>query len=592
MLNANIPGQGRNAKTQFNNSGDDCAVGSNASAKREPLKITAIYFFAGSLWIFITDILEGIHFSADFQMIIISISKGMLYVLLSSLLIYSLTYPPIKKLLAVKDALKKSNDELEISNQSYKQLYNELDEKQALTKSLINSIPDLLFYKSTDYHYLGCNKAFEAFLGKPESEILGLTDFDLFDREIATLFRNMDIEMMKTNTPRRNDEIIPFPDARRVYFETNKSPYHDAAGNIIGIIGISRDISERKTREEKIQYLSYHDALTGVYNRAFFQESLNRLNTAENLPLSIIVGDVNGMKLFNDAFGHMEGDKVLIKIADILKQCCRQDDIVTRIGGDEFSILLPNTDSQAAKTSADKIRAACEKNNSIDSIICPDIALGFATKSNTHESFDEIIVLAEDIMYRRKLLESQSLRSSILASIKSTMFEKSNETKEHAERLATLSKKIGLAIGLSEDKIDELELAATLHDIGKISIDQNILTKEEKLSNDDWRKIKKHPEVGYRIASSCPELRHIADYILCHHERWDGLGYPQGLSGEDIPIISRIISIADAYDAITEDRSYRKSLSRENALKEIMCNAGTQFDPAIAKTFVDEVIGV
>lgn len=184
----------------------------------------------------------------------------------------------------------------------------------------------------------------------------------------------------------------------------------------------------------------------------------------------------------------------------------------------------------------------------------------------------------------------KSLRSDYLSYIKTTMFEKSNETEEHAERLAKLSKKLGEAMGLSENELDELELVAMLHDVGKISIDKNILTKAGRLSDAEWREIKKHPEVGYRIANSTSELSHIAEYILCHHEHWDGSGYPLGLSGTDIPLISRIITVVDAYDAMTQDRAYRKALPADVAVNEILSNKGTQFDPDIADIFVKNIL--
>ena len=189
-------------------------------------------------------------------------------------------------------------------------------------------------------------------------------------------------------------------------------------------------------------------------------------------------------------------------------------------------------------------------------------------------------------MYKRKLLETRSLHSSIIASIKTTLFEKSNETEAHATRLATMTKQLGQALGLSEDDLVALELFSTLHDIGKISIDREILTKPGRLTDGEWDEIKKHPEVGYRIAQASPELRPISDLILTHHEHWDGTGYPQGLSGEKIPLLARILAVVDAFDAMTEDRSYRPALSRDIAIAEIRRNAGKQFDPKITDLFL------
>lgn len=345
------------------------------------------------------------------------------------------------------------------------------------------------------------------------------------------------------------------------------------------------------SREEKVKYISYHDSVTGIYNRAYFDEALSELDRPEQLPLSVIIGDVNGMKLINDAFGHVKGDALLCEMASILKSCVREGDIVARTGGDEFSILMPRANGQAAKEVVDHIRAVCgEKLSKEYDEIYIDIALGYATKSDPAEPLDKVVRLAEELMYRRKLLEQRSPHNDYLNYIKTTMFEKSYETEEHAERLVRLSKMLGEQLGLSENELDELELVVVLHDIGKISVDKDILTKTDRLSEEDWREIKKHPEVGYRIANSTFGLTHIAEYILCHHERWDGSGYPLGLSGTKIPLISRIISVVDSYDAMTQDRGYRKALPAGEAVKEILKNKGTQFDPQIADIFVNRVL--
>jgi HD-GYP domain-containing protein (c-di-GMP phosphodiesterase class II) len=209
-----------------------------------------------------------------------------------------------------------------------------------------------------------------------------------------------------------------------------------------------------------------------------------------------------------------------------------------------------------------------------------------------NEDIEQIIKIAEDFMYKRKLLEHKSSYSVIITSIKATMFERSQDTEEHAKRLIALTKEIGMKLNLSQIELDELELLATLHDIGKVGIDDKILNKPGKMTGDEWIEMKKHPEIGYRIAMSVPELVPIAEYILSHHEHWDGNGYPQGLKGQEIPLISRVLTIVDAYDAMIQDRIYRKAMTKEAAIAEIMKNAGTQFDPNIAKIFIENVVNM
>lgn len=356
-------------------------------------------------------------------------------------------------------------------------------------------------------------------------------------------------------------------------------------------LGFSNDITDQKSIENELIYMSYHDHLTGLYNRRFFEEEMNRQNTSGRLPLSVIIADINGVKLVNDAFGHAEGDRLIFDCARLISSCCKPGYTVSRTGGDEFAILMPNTDGDTAYSILKKIQDAIKEfvGKAKNDRFTHSISLGFATRRTMNEDINHTIKTAEEYMYQRKLLEHSSSHSAIVASIKATMLEKSHETEEHAERLVKLTRAMAAQLGLPQSDQDRLELLATLHDIGKVGISDQILTKPGKLSDTEWVEMKRHPEIGYRIAVSSPELIPVAENILCHHERWDGKGYPQGISGESIPMLARLLAVADAYDAMTEDRAYRKAMPHEMAVEEIKRNAGSQFDPRIVAAFLEVV---
>lgn len=342
---------------------------------------------------------------------------------------------------------------------------------------------------------------------------------------------------------------------------------------------------KRIRSEEKIRYLSFHDSLTGLYNRAFFDEELKRLDTWRQLPLSLIMGDLNGLKLVNDVFGHHRGDELIVKVGHILRNTCRQEDIVIRWGGDEMAILLPQTDEATAEKICQRIRKACL--DAIPEPIQPSIALGTATKTDVTQDVDECLKEAENRMYKNKLAESRAARSEIIASLKKNLGSKSYETEEHTQNLQKLAVKLATALNTEECPLDELLLLAAYHDIGMIAMPESIIQKRTVLNQEEREQIRRHPEIGYRLAQGTPELLPIAEAILSHQEWWNGTGYPQGLQGEDIPLLSRIIAVVDAYDVMTTGRPYKKALSPEEALKELTEQAGEQFDPDIVKAFCE-----
>jgi len=337
--------------------------------------------------------------------------------------------------------------------------------------------------------------------------------------------------------------------------------------------------------DQKILELTYKDSLTGLYNRRYFKHELLRLDTKRQLPISIIIADINGLKIINDSLGHDKGDELLIKSANVLKNIIRKKDILAREGGDEFAILLPKTKKEEAEEIINRVKQVAKVTKA--DALTVSIALGTATKKTIEENIFDILKKADNNMYQNKLSESKSTKNKIVKSLLSTLEVKSNETKEHAVRMTTLAMTFGKKLGLSNYELNRLALLSTLHDIGKTTIPEEILKKPGKLDAKEWEIIKKHPESGYRIANSSQEFALVAEAIYAHHEQWSGNGYPRQLAGEEIPYLARIISIIDAYDVMTNERPYKKAMSKKDALKEIEDCADYQFDPVLATQFIE-----
>ena len=336
----------------------------------------------------------------------------------------------------------------------------------------------------------------------------------------------------------------------------------------------------------KIKKLSYYDSLTGLYNRRFFEIEVERLDTERQLPISIIMADLNGLKIINDSYGHKKGDQLLKKAAELLKSSLREEDILARQGGDEFVMLLPQTNKERCTKIMKRIKSKTGIKEDLGLPI--SVALGQATKLSAEENIDDTIKKADDQMYKNKLSESKSSKSNIVQGLLNALDAKSSETKEHAGRMTNLAFDFGEKLGLSESEQNRLLLLATLHDVGKINISEEILNKPDELTDKEWEIMKKHTEQGYKIASSSEEFASsVADEIFSHHEEWDGSGYPRSLEKKEIPYLARIISLIDAYDVMTNERPYSRAMTREEALAEIERCAGSQFDPDLAADFIE-----
>ncbi len=487
---------------------------------------------------------------------------------------------PTGQIVAVyQDITDKKNAEEQLNN-----------EKERL-KVTLYSIGDGVIATDSDGRIQILNDVAEALTGWKQEEAKGLPlveVFDIFNENtgkasadpVARVLATGNIVSLENHTALRSKDgtIKPIADSA--------APIKSQSGEVLGAVLVFRDVTEARAKEAKIEYLSYRDALTGLYNRAFLEMELEQLKTKRiaDYPIAVVWGDLDNLKLLNDSFGHEIGDEALVKAATAIQSVCRFQDSVVRFGGDEFLVLLSNADLAMARDVCFKIKDAC-KDIKVAGIEL-SVSLGYAVKADSSSAWHKVLKQAEDSMYRNKLMSAKTHQREIMSQIKHVLFEKGYETKDHGLRLAECSIRIGRKMGLPSCQREQLRLLAEYHDIGKIAVDNEILRKAEVLSEEEWEQIKKHSEIGYRIAQRIPELAHLADCILAHHERWDGTGYPLGLTGSGIPQLARIFAVADAFDAITHYRPYREPRSVEEARAEIQKNAGTQFDPEVVAAFL------
>lgn len=348
-----------------------------------------------------------------------------------------------------------------------------------------------------------------------------------------------------------------------------------------------QDITERKRYEEELKYLTLHDTLTGLYNRAYFQNELQRLDLSREHPVTIISADLDGLKLVNDSLGHQQGDELLQACARVLQDSLRRSDILARVGGDEFAVLLPRTGRVAGEKVVEHIRSRIKEYNLGGESPFPlSVSLGLATAKNRHRPLRDVFREADDLMYRDKLTRGGAIRSRAMRWLVATLGHNGITGDERIRRLRMLSLMLGREAGLSEKELSDLSLLVQVHDLGQAEIPDSIISRVGPLNPEEWQAVKEHPLTGYRLALSTPELEGIAELILKHHERWDGTGYPLGLAGEDIPRPCRVLALTAAFAAMTGERPYRQAMSLAEVRQELERCAGTQFDPRLVQLFL------
>jgi diguanylate cyclase (GGDEF)-like protein/putative nucleotidyltransferase with HDIG domain len=394
--------------------------------------------------------------------------------------------------------------------------------------------------------------------------------------------------------------IVMLPSSRKKIPSSEEKQLMNTIGGQTGIA------IENALLLQKMSQLSMTDELTKLYNRRHFYNVLEiEIDRArrDDRPLSLNILDIDRFKDYNDKFGHIGGDSVLISLAAVMTSHLRKTDTCFRYGGDEFAVIMPETDSNKAKDVLERVRLKwlhMPKTESFGLENPLGFSAGIAEFPKNGETQDSLVFLADAALYCSKrsggykstlVSEMREIPPDMLAdasldqiyAMAATVDAKESYGYKHSMRVANIAEAIGNSIGLSEDELADLRGASLLHDIGKIGISDAILNKSDRLTPLELEIVKKHSIEGAKIVGQIRKISSLAPLIRHHHERYDGTGYPDGLKGQEIPLGSRIIGIADAYDTMVTPRSYRNVMSQSEALIELERCSVTQFDPEIIK---------
>jgi len=374
----------------------------------------------------------------------------------------------------------------------------------------------------------------------------------------------------KINIYNKSGEILPVEDSEEVLQEYI----------LDGIYSLNKK-SSKKIGKELSKYQknidSKKDKLTGLFGRDKLKIEFKDTGT-------FVYFNLNGLRKINKEEGYKEGDLQIITFTQVVQNILPKNANMYRINGDEFAVDLPKFN----KNESEKLILLIVEKLTGNEGFKIDVALGITVKEELEDkSIDSVIMRAEENMHKNKLTAKTSIRSQLIYTLLDVLGEKSFETEEHAVRLKDYAVTIGEKMGLTRNLLNELILLSYLHDIGKVSIPDSILTKPTRLKEEEWRIMKTHTKMGSDLIKKIPDLESISQGILYHHENWDGTGYPEGLSGKEIPLVSRIIRIVDSYDAMTNTRTYNIVKSKNEAVEEIKKSSGTMYDPEIVEIFIE-----
>lgn len=428
-----------------------------------------------------------------------------------------------------------------------------------------------------------CNDKFLKILDVKNQDIIGMNVLDFLDKRLEMTF-----ELSQDGTAKRvrGNIINPFK-KEKTPVSADFMPLFHKEKEINGGIIVIEDLSLMIKKEKNLEKLLKTDSLTQVYNRSHFDTTIDHIKKTD-LPLGFILCDINGQRIINNSFGFDQGDQIISYVASRIKKVVGHRGIVCRIGGDEFGIIFKNTNHEFLESMIHHFKKQFTLLNPFGYEI--KTSYGYALHETLDVSFTKTFTEAEKMMFAQKIYDGSSMTQATVDVMMATLFEKSPREMNHSKRVSSMSWHIAKKLNISSSFEEKVRISGLLHDIGKINIDDDILNKKSELTEEEWVIMKKHPETGYQILSAVSEYDDIAKIVLFHHERYDGRGYPNGLYRDEIPIESRIIAVADAFDAMIRDRTYRKTFTTEEAISVLQKEKGHQFDPKIVDIFLKQVL--
>ncbi len=458
-----------------------------------------------------------------------------------------------------------------------------LEESERRYREMADALPQTLFETDLTGRVLFTNRAgLEAFGFSEDDLRRGISVFDLLvpeevpqaRRNLAKILNGQDVTPREYLVRRKDGGTFPVV----IY---SQPLLRDGA--VMGIRGLVVDITDRKIMEERLRFLSVHDPLTGLYNRAFFDEEGVRMASGRFDPLGVVVADLDGLKLVNDLLGHSAGDRLLRETGRLLKEAFRSSDVVARVGGDEFAAFLPECGEGFAHEARRRILTAVERHNETQGGAPLSLSVGCASGSGKSPGLASLMEEADNLMYQQKRLQSPRSRARLLHRLLESFEQKTPDTSREEALIRTL---------LSQKSFPGADplcgaLLARYHDLGYAGLPGEIWRSASPLTEDEWRDMRRHPEIGYRIALACDHLAPVAEAILGHHERHDGTGYPRGLKEDEILPINRLFAVVDAYNAMISPRPGRPARSSLEAAEELRRHAGSQFDPEAVAFFLE-----